>query len=210
MSFSVSSIVSFIAHHAAWTFPVMFLTAFGESFIFVSLLFPGTTIMILAGALVPDGTIPFFPLVSGAILGAVLGDAISFWLGLRYGEQITRRWPLSRHPELVTRGEAFFARLGTLSVFVGRFFGPLRASIPLAAGILKMRTGPFWLANVASAVVWAPALLVPGSMAVWASRLAIIPEAARPYVVIGVLLAIVGGFWLLQRSRWFGLFSRGE
>jgi membrane protein DedA with SNARE-associated domain len=210
MSFSVSSIVSFIAHHAAWTFPVMFLTAFGESFIFVSLLFPGTTIMILAGALVPDGTIPFFPLISGAILGAVLGDAISFWLGLRYGEQITRRWPLSRHPELVARGEAFFERLGTLSVFVGRFFGPLRASIPLAAGILKMRAGPFWLANVASAVIWAPALLLPGSMAVWASRLAFIPEEARPYVVIGVLLAIVGAFWLLQRYRWFGLFSRSE
>ena len=210
MSFSVSSIVSFIAHHAAWTFPVMFITAFGESFVFVSLLFPGTTIMILAGALVPDGTIPFFPLVSGAILGAVLGDAISWWLGLRYGEQITKRWPLSRHPEIVVRGEAFFARLGTLSVFVGRFFGPLRASIPLAAGILKMRAGPFWLANIGSAVIWAPALLIPGSMAVWVSRLAVIPPEMRPFVVIAVLLAIVGAFWLLQRYRWFGLFGRSE
>lgn len=210
MTLSVSAIVAFIAHHAEWTFPVMFLTAFGESFVFVSLLFPGTTILIAAGLLVPDGTLPFFPLVSGAILGAVIGDAISWWLGLRYGEALTRSWPLSRHPELVVRGEAFFERLGTLSVFVGRFFGPLRASIPLAAGILKMRARPFWIANIASAVIWAPALLIPGSVAIWFSRLAIIPPEARPYVAVAAILAILGALWLLQRYRWFGLFGRAE
>ena len=210
MTLSVSAIVAFIAHHAEWTFPVMFLTAFGESFVFVSLLFPGTTILIAAGLLVPDGTLPFFPLVSGAISGAVIGDAISWWLGLRYGEALTRSWPLSRHPELVVRGEAFFERLGTLSVFVGRFFGPLRASIPLAAGILKMRARPFWIANIASAVIWAPALLIPGSVAIWFSRLAIIPPEARPYVAVAAVLAILGALWLLQRYRWFGLFGRAE
>ncbi len=166
--------------------------------------------MILAGALVPDGTVPFLPLVSGAILGAVIGDAISWWLGRKYGEQITQRWPLSRHPEIVKRGEAFFERLGTLSVFVGRFFGPLRASIPLAAGILKMRAGPFWAANIGSAIIWAPALLIPGSLAVWASRLSDIPPEARPFAVIAVLVAILGAFWLLQRYRWFGLFGRAD
>lgn len=210
MTLSVSAIVAFIAHHAAWTFPVMFLTAFMESFVFISLAFPGTAILVAAGLLVADGTLPFFPLVSGAILGAVLGDAISWGLGLRYGEALTRSWPLSRHPELVARGEAFFERLGTLSVFVGRFFGPLRASIPLAAGILKMRARPFWIANVASAVIWAPALLIPGSVAIWFSRLAIIPPGARPYVAVAAILAILGALWLLQRYRWFGLFGRAE
>ena len=45
----INATVHFIALHAVWTFPVMFITAFGESFVFLSLLFPGTTIMLAAG-----------------------------------------------------------------------------------------------------------------------------------------------------------------
>ncbi len=120
MTLSIAGVVSFIAHHAAWAFPVMFVTAFGESFVFISLLFPGTSIMIAAGLLIPDGTLPLFPVLAGAILGATIGDTISWGLGARYGDQLTRRWPLSRYPELIGRGEAFFERFGTLSVFVGQ------------------------------------------------------------------------------------------
>ena len=43
--------------------------------------------------------------------------------------------------------------------FIGRFFGPLRASVPLIAGILEMNYWHFQMANVASAFVWAWVLL---------------------------------------------------
>jgi membrane protein DedA with SNARE-associated domain len=208
MTLSVSGIVAFIAHHSEWAFPVMFITAFGESFVFLSLLFPGTTIMVAAGLLIPDGTLPLFPVLAGAILGATTGDTISWWLGARYGDELTRRWPLSRYPELIGRGEAFFERFGTLSVFVGRFFGPLRATIPLVAGMLKMPSRTFWIANVTSAFVWAPALLIPGLIAVRFSRLSGIPPAARPYAAVAAIAVILGAVWLLQRFRWFGLFDR--
>ena len=56
----------------------------------------------------------------------------------------------------------FFERYGGISVFVGRFFGPIRAIIPLAAGIMRMPPGRFWFANLASALVWAPMLLFIG------------------------------------------------
>jgi hypothetical protein len=60
------------------------------------------------------------------------------------------RVALSRHPRLVARGFDFFQRWGVLAVFIGRFFGPLRAVVPLVAGILGMRILPFQLANVSS------------------------------------------------------------
>ena len=34
--------------------------------------------------------------------------------------------------------------------------------IPLAAGIMRMLRGRFWVANIASALVWAPMLLFVG------------------------------------------------
>jgi membrane protein DedA with SNARE-associated domain len=47
---------------------------------------------------------------------------------------------------------------------VGRFLGPLRASVPLVAGILAMPYGPFQLANFASAFVWAGVPLTMGNV----------------------------------------------
>jgi membrane protein DedA with SNARE-associated domain len=51
-----------------------------------------------------------------------------------------------------------------LGIFIGRFFGPLRAAVPLIAGMLEMPYWVFQLANVASAFLWAWVLLVFGDV----------------------------------------------
>jgi membrane protein DedA with SNARE-associated domain len=155
-------LLDFIKAHSDWAALVMFITAFGESFAFVSLLFPGTTVLIAAGTLLSAGTLPYASILIGAVLGAVFGDSVSYWLGRSFGGGIARVWPFSRHPELLSRGILFFERHGGKSVFIGRFFGPVRAVIPLAAGIMLMPRGRFWFANVTSALVWAPMLLLAG------------------------------------------------
>jgi membrane protein DedA with SNARE-associated domain len=160
----VQPTLDLIASHSRWAAVVMFVTAFGESFAFVSLAFPGTSLLIAAGTLMSAGSLPFLPVMTGAVLGAVLGDTISYWLGRRFGAAIARLWPFSRNPELLPRGVAFFERHGGKSVFIGRFFGPIRAVIPLAAGFMRMPRGAFWVANVTSAIVWAPMLLLAGDL----------------------------------------------
>jgi len=162
MEHLVQPTLDFIAAHSGWAAAIMFITAFGESFAFVSLLFPGTSMLIAAGTLMAAGSLPYLPIVVGAIAGAVLGDTISFWIGHRFGGGIARVWPFSRNPELLSSGIKFFARHGGKSVFIGRFFGPIRAVIPLAAGVMRMPRDRFWFANVTSAIVWAPMLLFVG------------------------------------------------
>jgi membrane protein DedA with SNARE-associated domain len=125
-------------------------------------LFPGTSILIVAGTLMSAGSLPYWPVLAGAIIGAVLGDSVSFWLGRRYGGGLCRVWPFTRNPDLLPSGMRFFAKHGGKSVFIGRFFGPVRAVVPLAAGVLRMPRGLFWLANVTSAIVWAPMLVFAG------------------------------------------------
>lgn len=196
----VQDIVNFVAAHASWAGPIMFLLSFGESFAFLSLLFPGTTVMIAAGAFIPGGTLKFWPLVIACVTGATAGDAISFWLGRRYGHLIERVWPFTRHPELLTRGFAFFQRNGGKSIFIGRFFGPLRAVIPLVAGISKMSPGRFWVANILSALVWAPALLLPGTFAVAGLRV-LHAAKEREWAPLAVLAAlIVLAIWAAMKA----------
>ncbi len=199
MSNYVASLVTFIAHHAGWAFPIMFVTAFGESFVFLSLLFPGTALMVAAGLLVPDGTLPLFPVLSGAILGAVLGDGVSWQLGRRYGHLLDNRWPFTRRPDLMTRATAFFERYGLASVFLGRFLGPLRASIPLVAGIAKMPPLPFWIANITSALIWAPAVMFFGSALVLLARYLPVSGPWKIAIVAAALFAATVLGWLTHR-----------
>jgi membrane protein DedA with SNARE-associated domain len=161
----VQPLLAFIAAHSHWAAVIMFITAFGESFAFLSLLFPGTSLLVAAGTLMSGGTLPYTPILVGAVAGATLGDSVSYWIGRRFGGGIARMWPFSRNPEMLTSGVDFFARHGGKSVFIGRFFGPVRAVIPLAAGLMQMPRGLFWLANFTSALVWAPMLLLLGDTA---------------------------------------------
>ncbi|CAH2601516.1 putative membrane protein [Rhodovastum atsumiense] len=159
-------LLAWIRDHAAWAPIVVWALAFCESLAFISLLVPATVILIGAGGLIGAAGLSFWVNWLAAAVGAALGDWLSFWLARRYDYAITGLWPLSRHPGLLQRGEAFFRRWGVLGVFFGRFFGPLRATVPLAAGIAGMKPLPFQLANVTSALLWAAGILAPGAFGI--------------------------------------------
>lgn len=91
-----------------------------------------------------------------------LGDWVSYWFGFKYKEHVAQIWPLSRYPGILERGEAFVQTWGVPSIFIGQFFGPLRASVPLAAGIFEMPYWRFQIANFVSALVWSAVLLLFG------------------------------------------------
>lgn len=205
MDNAVRAIISFISLHAGWTFPILFLVSFGESFVFLSFAFPATTVLLAAGALVPSGVLPFWPVLTGAVMGAVLGDAISYGLGFRFGHLLETRWPFTRHPDLLPQGYAFFEKHGSKSIFIGRFFGPLRAAIPLVAGISKMPRGRFWIANVLSALIWAPALMIPGLVAGYAAGLLGAHKTWKIALTVAGVVAAVALIWL---ARHLGLFKK--
>ena len=205
-------VVEFIKLHHQWAFPVIFLVSFGESFVGLSLLFPGTTILVLAGMLVespfnPHGVLSAWPVLAGAILGAVIGDAISFAIGQRSGHLLEKHWFFKRHPDILERGYAFFERFGTASVFVGRFFGPVRAVIPLVAGIMAMPPRKFWFANVASALIWAPVLLLFGTFVHRIIEWLGTKHGIRLVVGAAVIVAITAAVWAWRKYRLWGRFQ---
>lgn len=186
-------LVAFLHAHPDLAILVIAGTAFGESFAFVSLLFPGTTVLVAAGALVKAGVLAPVPAAIAGALGAIIGDAISFWIGRKFEPVLSRTWPFRAHPERLESGFAFFRRFGWASVFLGRFFGPLRAIVPLVAGMLEMPTVPFYAANIVSAAIWAPALLLSGYligdtlMSGWSTEDKLFAAAIAMTVVVGVV-----------------------
>jgi membrane protein DedA with SNARE-associated domain len=158
----VDLVIAFVHDNAAWAPPVVFALAFGESLAFISLLIPAWGALVAIGALLGSSGISFWPVWIAASLGAACGDWLSYWIGLKLEYSVQHIWPLSRHPDLIPRGEAFMKKWGIPGIFIGRFFGPLRASVPLIAGIFEMPYWRFQLANFSSAFVWAAVLLTLG------------------------------------------------
>ena len=152
-------VIDFVRLHQVWGFPIVFALAFGESLVFISLLIPAWAMLVGIGALINASGIPFWPLVIAGALGAAAGDWLSYWIGITFRDSIAHVWPLSKYPDLLPRGHAFMEKWGMLGIFIGRFFGPLRASVPLIAGILEMPYWQFQLANFSSAFLWAYMLL---------------------------------------------------
>jgi membrane protein DedA with SNARE-associated domain len=163
-------IIEFVRLHQAWAAPVVFVLAFGESLAFISLLVPAWAALVGIGALIGPSGISFWPVWVAGSIGAALGDWLSYWVGLKLGPTVGHIWPLSRHPDLIPKGEAFVKKWGVLGIFIGRFFGPLRASVPLVAGIFGMPYWRFQLANFSSAFVWAAVLLTLGDVVSLAVR----------------------------------------
>lgn len=160
----VQPLIDFVRMHEAWAAPIVFALAFGESLAFISLLIPAWAVLVAMGTLIGPTGISFWPIWAAGALGAACGDWLSYWIGQKLGPSVAHVWPLSRHPDLIPRGESFVKHWGVLAIFIGRFFGPLRASVPLVAGIFAMPYWPFQIANFVSAFVWAAVLLTIGDV----------------------------------------------
>lgn len=161
----VDPFVEIFHAHAAWVGPILGLLTFLESLVLIGAFFPATVLMLAAGALVGSGLLPPVPVLLWCVAGAAAGDAVSYSIGRKVGPRAWRHRYLAAHRRSFARARLFFRKHGTLSIYLGRFLGPLRALIPLVAGMTSMRRGRFQVANLGSAVAWTPSMLAPGYLA---------------------------------------------
>ncbi|WP_369603024.1 VTT domain-containing protein [Hahella sp. SMD15-11] len=187
--------------HPDWiTFAVAFLSLV-ESLAIAGMIVPGVVLLFGAAGLAGSAGIPVWEILVAGVVGALLGDGISFALGRIFHERIRTLWPLNRYPNLLDQGERFFHQHGGKSIVLGRFVGPLRAIMPLVAGMFGMPAGRFLLFNFISALGWAPVYLLPGyGVGLSVSDERTVPPGFYPTLISLVLLlgALAGLFSLLH------------
>lgn len=167
----VAATTGFIAANPALVCLVAFLVAAAESFIVIGALVPGTPILLAIGAAGSLGHVSLAGVVVAAILGAILGDGLSYWIGYRHRRRLRRGWPFKTRPGLLIRGQAFIRRFGVPSVALARFLPGVRAVVPVVAGMFGMRPMVFYVSNIASALLWAPVHILPGTLVGLIARL---------------------------------------
>ncbi len=193
------ALIEWIQQNPHWAYVGVFLTAAFESLAIVGLFLPGTVIMFGVGALIAAGALDLVPTLIWAAVGAIAGDGFSFWLGRHYHQQLRVIWPFKRYPQLMNRGVDFFHKHGGKSVVMARFIGPVRPILPAVAGMLDMPVQRFFVVNTLSALLWAPAYILPG--VVFGASLGLAAEVAgRLAVLLLILISLIWfGLWLVRR-----------
>ena len=202
MASYIDQLIAFVSANAWLAYLTLFLAALLEAVPVVGSVIPGSTIILALSALVPGGDLRLEWVLAAAIAGALLGDGSAYWIGHRTQREILSSWPLSNYPRVIAQSEAFFHRWGALAVFFARFVPPIRAFVPITAGALGMPPLRFFSVNVPAVLLWAPAHVLPGVLAVsMLHEYAGLPHhagLARYYWI----LAVIGGALLVALATW--------
>ncbi|MFD2436768.1 DedA family protein [Modicisalibacter luteus] len=192
-----------LAPSPGWLLVVILVIALTESLAVVGLVIPGVVLMTAAASLAGhyDLSIPLVLLF--AFVGAVIGDGASFLLGYTQRERIPALWPFKQHPEWLSRGARFFQRYGILSVLIGRFVGPVRPIVPMIAGMMRMSPITFAWSNVGSALIWAPAYVLPGYLLgrTWQQFLTLPPGSDRWLILLAAIVIVLALAFSLLRHQ---------
>jgi len=208
----IDPLIAFVSAHAGLAYLTIFLAALLEAVPVVGSVIPGSTIILALSALVPGGELELAWVLAAAIAGALLGDGSAFWIGHRAQREILNSWPMANYPRVIKQSEAFFHRWGALAVFFARFVPPIRAFVPITAGALDMSPLRFFAVNIPAVLLWAPAHVLPGVLAVSAlHRYAGIPHhtgIGKHYwmlIVIGGALVVALAVWIIRRRHGGGV-----
>ena len=195
----IQPLLDWVALNQTWAGLAVFVLSVAESLLIVGLFIPGTIVMFGVGTLVATGVLNLWETLGWAALGAVVGDGISFWIGHYYKDRLRSMWPLRRFPGLMSRGEGFFLKHGGKSVLFGRFVGPVRPVIPTIAGMMGMSPAHFTVVNVVSALIWAPAYILPG--VVFGASMGLASEVASRLAiwVVGLVAVLWLTVWGVRR-----------
>jgi membrane-associated protein len=97
-------------------------------------------------------------------------------------------------------------------VFLARFVPPIRAFVPITAGALGMPPPRFYAVNIPAILVWAPAHVLPGVLAVSALHEYVgLPHHAHTgkhlwmLAVLGGALIVALAIWTIRRRHGGGI-----
>lgn len=200
----IDSLLAWISAHPIAAGVVIFAIAFCDAVIILGTLVPALPLLFAVGVLIGLGEISGPYALICAAIGALVGDATSYWIGHRWGPQLREHWPFRKYPQLLERGELLFRRNALKSILVARYVGPIRPFVPAVAGMLKMPLKRYFFASGLAAASWAALFLAPGWLLGHAYD-AVAAVAGRLTLVLGLLLVVLALAWagVLYTYRWF-------
>ncbi|NMM35893.1 MAG: phosphatase PAP2 family protein [Glaciimonas sp.] len=195
MESHLQALIDYFSAYPRIALGAIFAASLLEALAVIGTVIPGSSIVFAGGILIGLNVLNPWWTAAVAVTGAILGDGISYWLGHHYHEKIRTIWPLKNYPGLFERGQAYFAKNGGKSVFLGRFIGPVRAIVPVVAGMSNMPPMQFYAVNILSALAWVAAHLVPGVL--FGASLQLAGAMSSRLLILLVIIVVI--LWVVSK-----------
>ena len=168
---------------------------------------PSELILPYAGFLVSDPsqlepltgqTWNYWIVVVVATIGNTLGSLVAYAIGAFGGRPLLERYGkyVLIRPHEMDLADAFFAKHGAATVFIGRLLPIVRTFISFPAGVARMPIGKFIVYSTAGAFLWSMLLVYAGT--VLGENWTQIRHALQPFdlaIAVGVVALVVLFVW---------------
>jgi membrane protein DedA with SNARE-associated domain len=129
---------------------------------------PSEVVMPVAGIAASHGDMNVALVIVFGTIGAVAGQLLWYWLGLRVGEEGLKRlanrhgrW-LTVSPKDIDKADDWFDKHGGKAVLIGRLVPGVRTLISLPAGLSEMSQRRFLIYSTAGSGLWTAVLALAG------------------------------------------------
>jgi membrane protein DedA with SNARE-associated domain len=163
---------------------------------------PGETVL-LAGAALSHFERLSLPLVIGtAIVAAIAGDNVGFWIGRRGGRALVERYggKVGLSQRILGQFDRFFARHGPKTVFIARFVTGLRVFGALLAGASRLPWPTFLLYNAAGALAWSVTIAVAGYLLASSWNVLVRWIGTGGFIALAIVVALAVA-WIIRGRR---------
>lgn len=177
---------------------------FAETGLLIGFFLPGDSLLFVAGFAaaggVPKVHLPLGWLLIAAVVGALAGAQVGFWIGRRVGAPLFER-PDARlfKKKYVDRADYYFERFGPgKAVVLARFVPIVRTFLNPLAGVAGMRRRDFTTWNVVGGTFWAAGVTLLGY---YVGNVDFVRRHIELLVLLVVLLSVIPILVEIQRTR---------
>ena len=126
---------------------------YGYAALVVGSVAEGETITLLGGVAAHQGLLKFPLVVAAVALGGMIGDQLLYFLGLRFGPTLLKRF--AKHKKKINRAQRLIQRHPYLFVIGTRFMYGFRIIGPILIGTSHLKPKIFLPLNILGAFIWA-------------------------------------------------------
>ena len=148
---------------AAAGYLVLIFVVFAETGLAAGFFLPGDSLLVVAGLFAAKGDLNVYVLLSTLFVAAVVGDAVGYYTGARFGPLIfTRQESLFFRPSHLRTAHAFYEKYGGKTIIIARFVPIVRTFAPMVAGAAGMSYRQFAFFNVFGGFLWVFSMILAG------------------------------------------------
>ncbi len=198
-------IAQLAAEYGAWIYGILFVIVFCETGLVVTPFLPGDSLLFAAGSIAATGEMNIHLIVLLLIIAAVLGDAVNFYIGKFFGNQLfANKDSKIFKQQYLKKTEDFYAKHGGKTIILARFVPIIRTFAPFVAGMGHMNYARFFAFNIIGALAWVSGFAYSGyffgNLDVVKNNLSLVLIAIIVISVLPMVIEILRHRYAVQKS----------